>query len=260
MGEETEVGEGERWATLHQLDDWLRTPMLALSLIWLIIVVVELTGLRSGLLEIFGTAIWVIFIAEFLLRFIIAPQKAKFLRNNVLTIVALVVPAFRLFRVFAAFRAAGALRGMRLVRVVGTANRSMNALRNTLSRRGFGYVLGLTVLVAILGAAGMLSFEPAGEVQGGFGGYWDALWWTSMLISTMGSGFWPVTTEGRILTLLVSVYGFAVFGYITATFASFFIGRDADAADAEVAGTKDLLALRDEIAALREELARGRSQ
>jgi voltage-gated potassium channel len=260
MTADMEEGERERWATLHQLDDWLRTPMLVLSLVWLIIVIIELTGQRSGLLEIFGIAIWVIFIAEFLLRIVIAPHKVKFLRNNVLTVVALAVPAFRLFRVFAAFRAAGALRGMRLVRVVGTANRSMNALRNTLSRRGFGYVLGLTLLVAILGAAGMLSFEPAREVDGGFGTYWDALWWTSMLISTMGSGFWPVTTEGRILTLLISVYGFAVFGYITATFASFFIGRDADAADAEVAGTRDLLALRDEISSLRKEIARGRAE
>jgi voltage-gated potassium channel len=60
----------------------------------------------------------------------------------------------------------------------------MNALRRSLARRGFGYVVGLTVLVLGLGAAGMLSFEPAAEVRGGFTSYGDALWWTAMLLTS----------------------------------------------------------------------------
>lgn len=243
-----------RWRTLEQLDDWLRTPMLLLSLAWLALVLVELLRGSSRLLEIFGIAIWAIFILEFALRFALAPEKLPFLRRNWLTVIALVVPAFRLLRSLRFLRAARALRGARLVRIVGTANRSMNALKETLRRRGFGYVAGLTALVIALGAAGMLSFEPATEIEGGFTSYGDALWWTGMLVSTMGSAYWPATVEGRILTLLLSVYGLAVFGYITASFASYFVGRDAEAtsagpiADAEVAG------LRADIATLRGEL------
>lgn len=33
-----------------------------------------------------------------------------------------------------------------------------------------------------------------------------------MLLTTMGSEYWPQTAEGRILCLLLSVYAFAVFG------------------------------------------------
>ena len=245
------AGRMERWRTLEQLDEWLRTPMLLLSLVWLIIVVVELTRGTSALLTTIGTAIWIVFIAEFAVRFALAPGKRTFLRHNWLTLIALIVPALRLFRAFAVLRAARALRGIRLVRIVGTANRSMNALKATLRRRQFGYVAGLTLLVLALGAAGMLSFEPAREVAGGFTSYWDALWWTGMLVSTMGSSFWPITTEGRILAFLLSVYGLAVFGYLTATFASFFIGRDAEDAGAPVAGAAELTALRREIQALR---------
>ena len=72
--------------------------------------------------------------------------------------------------------------------MIGTANRSMNALKATLARRAFGYVIVLTVVVVALGAAGMLSFEPAGEVPGGFTSYGDALWWTAMLVATLGVG------------------------------------------------------------------------
>ena len=250
------TGRMERWRTLKQLDDWLRTPMLLLSLAWLVIVVIELTMGSTALLVTLGTAIWIVFIAEFVVRFTLAPAKRPFLKRNWLTLIALVVPALRLFRAFAVLRAARALRGVRLVRIVGTANRSMNALRATLRRRQFGYVGGLTALVLALGAAGMLSFEPAGEVEGGFADYWDALWWTGMLLTTIGSQFWPATVEGRVLALLLSLYGLGVLGYLTATIASFFIGRDAEASNGPVAGAAELAALREEITALRLALER----
>ena len=80
-----------------------------------------------------------------------------------------------------------------------------------------------------------------------------------MLVATMGSEFWPQTAEGRILCFLLALYGFAVFGYITASFASFFVGRDAAAPDSETPGLADLGALREEIAALRRELGQARS-
>jgi voltage-gated potassium channel len=241
----------ERWQTLEQLDDWLRTPMLVLSLLWLVIVLVELTTDTNDLIATIGTVIWTVFIAEFLVRFALAPQKVAFLKSNWLTLIALVVPALRLFRAFAVLRAARLLRGVRLVRIVGTANRSMNALRATLRRRQFGYVAGLTLLILLLGSAGMLSFEPADEVKGGFTSYGHALWWTGMLIASLGTDFWPATTEGRVLSALLALYGLAVFGYITAAFASFFIGRDAEEPAAPLAGAADLAALRSEIEALR---------
>ncbi len=251
-----QVDRDERWETLRELDEWLRTPMLVLSVVWLALVVAELLGVSNTLMEVFGTAIWVIFIAEFLLRLVLAPDKSEFLKDSWLTIVSLIVPAFRILRGIRALRAVRFLKGARLVRVIGTANRSMNALKATLARRAFGYVIVLTVTVIGLGAAGMLSFEPAAEVPGGFTSYGDALWWTAMLVATLGSEFWPKTTEGRVLCFLLAMYGFAVFGYITASFASFFVGRDADTDGAPVAGAKDLQRLSDEVAALRVALGR----
>jgi voltage-gated potassium channel len=252
-----DASSDERWNALEELDEWLRTPMLVLSFLWLLLVVVELVWGAFDALETFGTAIWIAFLVEFAVRFALAPEKAAFLSRNWLTVVALIVPAFRLLRAFRILRFTRATRGLRLVRLVGTANRGMNALRASLSRRGLGYVTGLTVLVALLGAGGMLAFEPASQVEGGFESYADALWWTGMLLATMGSEFWPRTPEGRILCFLLAVYGFAVFGYITASFASFFVGRDAASEQGEVAGAKEIAALRAEIAALRRDLQQG---
>ena len=249
------ASNAKRWRTLCQLQAWLDTPMLLLSLAWLAVVVIQLLNPRDNpLLTGIATALWIVFIVDFAVRFALAPGKRTFLKHNWLTMIALVVPALRAFRALAIFRAARGLRGLQLVRIVGTANRGMNALRLTLERRRFGYVGGMTLLAVTLGAAGMLYFEPAREVSGGFRSYGDALWWTVMLLTTIGSQFWPTTNEGRILAVLLSIYGLAVFGYITAVLASFFVGRDAEEPEAPVAGADDMRRLRDEVAALREAL------
>ncbi|MGK7870794.1 ion transporter [Falsiroseomonas sp. E2-1-a20] len=218
----------ERLGALAELEEWLRTPMLVLSAAWLALVVAELALGANRLLETLGTVIWVVFLLEFALRLTLAPDRLSFLRANWLSVIALMAPAFRLLRGVRLLRFARAARGLRLVRVVGTANRTMNALRAAMRRRGLGYVAALTALVTLLGAAGMYAFERAPEVEGGFTSFGDALWWTAMLLTTMGSTYWPVTAEGRVLCLLLAVYAFAVFGYITAAFASFFVGRDAE--------------------------------
>jgi voltage-gated potassium channel len=61
-------------------------------------------------------------------------------------------------------------------------------------------------------------------------------------------------TPQLVLAFLLSLYAFAVFGYVTAALATFFIGRDAEHAAGEVAGSQALEALRTEVAALRTEI------
>jgi voltage-gated potassium channel len=53
----------------------------------------------------------------------------------------------------------------------------------------------------------------------------DAFWWTAYAMST-GAPSVPQSGEGRLLGWVLSLYGLAVFGYLTATLASHFIGRD----------------------------------
>lgn len=84
----------------------------------------------------------------------------------------------------------------------------------------------------------------------GFESYGLALWWTGMKVITAGSDFWPITPEGRGLAVILALYGYAVFGYVTATLATFFIGRDADEKGAPVAGARDVEELKKMIASL----------
>jgi voltage-gated potassium channel len=281
-----EALERERYELLQRLEDRLETPMLVLAFAWLTLLVVELIWGESRLFEIIGTIIWVVFILNFGVEFVLAPHKVAYLKRNWLTAISLLIPALRIFRAFRVFRLlrlARAGRGLRLLRLVSSLNRGMHALGASLSRRGFGYVIALTVLgrvckltmdprhssirlfrkaasellckhalVTFAGAAGMYAFENG--AHSGLNSYGEALWWTAMVMTTMGSQYWPQTVEGRVLCVFLALYAFAVFGYVTATLATFFVGRDAENDEAELAGAKQLAALREEVIALRDDI------
>lgn len=247
----------ERRELLHQIERGLETPMVVLGFVWLGLLIWELLNGLTPMLEVIGLAIWGLFVLHFGLEFLLAPRKLAYLKSNWLTAVSLAIPALRAVRVLRAFRVLRATRGLRLVKVLSSVNRGMRALGASLGRRGFGYVSALTLIVTVSGAAGMHAFEN--QVAGGLSTYSEALWWTAMIMTTMGSAYWPQTAEGRVLCVFLALYAFGVFGYVTATLATFFVGRDAEAPDAEIAGATTIAVLRSEIAALREDLARLRS-
>lgn len=251
----------ERWHLLRILDRLLRGPLVVLSIVWLGILVIEFAGWSDTRLDVLFYVIWAVFIVDVLIELVIAPDRSGYLRANWLKIVGLVVPALRVLRVFTALRflrAAGAVRSLSLVRLLTSLNRGMGALARTLDRARFAYVVALTVLVVVVGAAGMLSFERTGAAPVGVGltTYGDALWWTAMVMTTIGTDYFPVTAEGRLLGWALSVFAIGVFGYVTATMASHFLGISSGPSsdDRGEALALELAELRAQMAALTQRL------
>ncbi|MGV3773259.1 MAG: potassium channel family protein [Verrucomicrobiales bacterium] len=243
----------ERLSLLKQLEDWLELPMVVLGMVWLALLILDFVTEWGERLDGISTAIWIIFILDFFLKVSIAPNKARYLRSNWFSIIALALPALRVFRIFRAVRALRAIRaarGIRLVRVLTSLNRGMKALGIVFGRRGFGYAMGLSLIVVFAGSAGMYAFER----EYGLSDYGTALWWTAMIVTTMGSDYWPKSPEGRILCMILAVYAFAVFGYVTATLASFFVEQDAKTSGTVQPTANQIQKLLDEMAALREEV------
>lgn len=235
----------ERNKLLHRVEQLLEGPMIFLGFLWLILLIIELIRGLNPALQFLSTAIWILFIIDFIIKFFIAPKKLFFLKRNWLTLLSLIIPALRVIRIVRFVRILRAVRGIRLVRVVSSINRSMKSLNATMKRRGVVYVIAMTIAVSLAGAAGMYAFEN--DQPGGLQSFGTSLWWTMMLIISIGSDYWPQTIEGRVLCFLLSLYGFGVLGYITATLASFFIGRDAEEKDAPLAGSAEIELLKAEI-------------
>jgi voltage-gated potassium channel len=234
----------ERKKLINTIERLLEGPMVFLGFVWLALLVIELVWGLPKVLEYLSLTIWVIFILDFLLKFFLAPGKLRFLKTNWLTAISLIIPALRVFRLLRILRL---LKGVRLIKVVASLNRSMKSLGATMQRRGFAYVMLLTLIVTFAGAAGMYAIEKGHQ---GFENYGMALWWTSMRVITAGSDYWPITPEGRGLAFILALFGYAIFGYVTATLATFFIGRDAEEEKAPVAGAKDVDELKKMISVL----------
>lgn len=246
----------ERREILQQIEEWLETPLLVLSFAWTALLIIEFVWGLSPLFNVVSTIIWMMFIVNFILRLLLAPQKVNYLRHNWLTAIALLVPAVWMFRMARIIRVLGAttgMQGLQLLRVLARINQGMKTLSKSVSRRGFGYVVVLTLLVVMIGAAGMYKFER--NITGStLTNYGNALWWTAMVMTTMGSDYFPKTPAGRVLCVLLAIYAVAVFSYVTATIATFFVGQDANDADGEIASEKSIKALQTEITALRKEI------
>lgn len=226
----------QRWELVGRLYRTLEPVFVALSAVWIALIVAELgLGGLPRTLEILVYAIWGLFIVEFIVGLAIAPSRGIYLRHRWLTLLSLILPAFRILRLAPALRALGSARVIRpvgLLRVATSVNRGLAALGRTARRRGFAYVAAATGLVIVVGAAGMAFLESpeALRQQGadpavGLATFGDALWWTAYAMTT-GAPSTPTSAEGRLLGWILSVYGLAVFGYLTAVLASHFVDRD----------------------------------
>lgn len=237
--------DDEREELRGRIAAWMDVPLDLLGVLLLGILVVEFAadlspawGARLSTLNWF---VYAVFTIHFFVQLALAPSKGLYLRRNWLAAISVVLPALRVLRVLRAVRA---LRGLRLVRLLTATNRGARSLSRMLRGHDFGRVLGLTVAVVAVGAGALVYFESNGARLGAQ--YGEALWWAVGFVTTIGTDFQPRTLEGRVVTLLLVVWGLGVFGYITGAVASYFVGQDnTDSTNAEVQ------ALRREVAELR---------
>lgn len=239
---------------LKKLARHLERPMLVLGFVWLLVVISELVNGVSPALTILGTALWALFVIYFGLRFLLAVNKGLFLRRNWLFIIAILVPALRLIPFLESLplaRALTATAGIQIVWIFASADQGLRSLRRSLGNAGVSYVLTFTVVVLLAGAAGMFHFEQNSPGPQGIHTYPKALWWVAMQMTNIGSGFLPMTSGGQVLALGISIFAFAMFGYLTAIFAAFFIGQKAKDPKSEIPNQKTILQLADEVTLLR---------
>lgn len=104
----------------------------------------------------------------------------------------------RLVRSFRVFRAFKMLRYSRSMTIIGNVIRNQKAPLLAVGSLAVGYILVSALVI--------FNVEPDT-----FGNFFDAVYWASVSLTTMGYGdIYPVTDAGRIVTILSSFVGIAI--------------------------------------------------
>lgn len=188
---------------------------------------------------------WPVFLADYVLRLALADHRWRFVRQNWVDGLAVLLPLLRPLRVLS------------LVRVARVLDRR---LTTSLHGRVAAYVTLTASLVVFMASLAVYDAER-GAPGASITSYGDAVWWALTTITTVGYGDeYPVTGEGRLVAVLLMVSGIALLGVVTAAVASWFVGRVAEAAQAQddaddAALLVEVRELADEVRRLRAELA-----
>jgi voltage-gated potassium channel len=214
-------------------------PMLILAGLMLPILIVPLISRLHGSVaasfDAAGYLIWGAFIAEYLTKLALAPDRWRFVRGSVFDLVVIAIPFLRPLRLVRTLRL---LRLVRLGWLGSWAGSALGNLGRVLRHRRFHYALLSVVVLVFVGAAAELAFES--HARGAtIHSYGDALWWAMVTITTVGYGDKvPVTAAGRGVAVVFMVTGVAMFGLLTATLTSYFAELGKDGLGARIDGLR----------------------
>jgi len=190
----------------------------------------ELTRADRLFLDVTNIVVLVAFAVDYVVELILARERGSFVRREwtslliVLSQAIAVVPAFAGLGILRALRSARALRGVvvliRLLAIGGTAARQG---RSILRRRAATFSLGLAGVTWLTSAAAFTLAEDVGD-RHRIESFFDALWWSTSTITTVGYGdIFPVTAAGRLIGGPTMVVGISTFAVVTAKVAEFLV-------------------------------------
>jgi voltage-gated potassium channel len=167
--------------------------------------------------------VWLAFCAEYVGKLAFAPSRREYVRRAWFDLVIILLsPPFLVPSAMQGARAVRALRFLRVVRAAAVATIGLKEASEAFRHRQFHYVVLTTAVVVSLGAFGIFEVER-GENKA-ITTIGDAFWWAVVTTTTVGYGdVSPVTTEGRLIAVVLMMLGIGFIGVLTATITSLFL-------------------------------------
>ncbi|WP_163650394.1 ion transporter [Modicisalibacter sp. 'Wilcox'] len=213
----------------------------------------------SRLLQYIDLLVCVCFFIDFCLRFRAAKNKWHYMRWGWIDLLASVPAGWlmgaKAFRVVQLIRLLRALKSMQLIWRILFRNRAKGF---------FASAATATLLLVAFGALTMLLVEspnPDSPIDTAE----EALWWAIVTVTTVGYGdYYPVTTLGRVVAVLLMVCGVGLFGSFAAYISSLFLADQGERESRQHRADREMMrhlnqqvaVLNEEVRTLREMLAR----
>ena len=224
-------------------EDRTSTPMFVASVLYLLAFAAPIMSTRiqepyDGYLNIIQMILWGLFAADYCVRLYLAPRRLYFITHNLMNLAIVLLPAWRIVSFLAMIHL--------------TANRQYKRL-SELGMKLFGYT-AIFIIMFALSIYSVESSEPGAMIRD----LPTAYWWMFTTLATVGYGdVYPVTGIGRVIAVIVMLYGGGLVAVATGALASWIIEKFGGREEQEYPATKaDVDDLRQEISELRALLAR----
>lgn len=177
----------------------------------------------SHVLAITDNLVCVLFLIEFSIRFKRAENKLVFMKWGWIDLLSS-IPALDMFRY------GRLLRLIRLLRILRAFQSTRHLIKHVMRKRKEGTFTAaalVALLLLIFSSIAILQVEkdPESNIKTGE----DALWWAFSTITTVGYGdHYPVTTEGRLIAVVLMTVGVGLFGTFAAFVTTWFMGKPAE--------------------------------
>ena len=219
------------------------TPMFVASVLYLLAFAAPIMSTRiqepyDAYLNIIQMILWGLFAADYCIRLYLAPRRLYFITHNLMNLAIVLLPAWRIVSF--------------LAMIYMTANRQYKRL-SELAVKLFGYT-AIFIIMFALAIYSVESSEPGAMIRD----LPTAYWWTFTTLATVGYGdVYPITGIGRVIAVVVMLYGVGMVAVATGALASWIIEKIGGREEQEYPATKaDVDDLRQEISELRALLAR----
>lgn len=228
---------------LAEWEERSSTPMFVASVLYLLAFAAPIMSTRiqepyDGYLNIIQMILWGLFAADYCIRLYLAPRRLYFITHNLMNLAIVLLPAWRIVSFLAMIHL--------------TTNRQYKRL-SELAVKLFGYT-AIFIIMFALAIYSVESSEPGAMIRD----LPTAYWWTFTTLATVGYGdVYPVTGIGRVIAVVVMLYGVGMVAVATGALASWIIEKIGGREEQEYPATKaDVDDLRQEISELRALLAR----
>ena len=211
------------WSRLDERMGVFQLAILILSLLLLGLLAMDtfwsLPKELSEVIQIADTLVCALLWVDFGVRFARAQNKIAFLKWGWIDLVAS-IPNIDLLRWGRLVRI---LRIIRLLRAMRSLQRLLELLLKNRAKTG-AVSLGLMAFLLIaLSSMSILIVEQSDSSN--IRTAEDAIWWSVTTVTTVGYGDkFPVTTEGRIIGVILMISGIGMFGGLSGLVASMFLG------------------------------------
>lgn len=188
-----------------------------MAIVAVLIVMLEfsktLTESQMRIVHIADILVYMTFVLDYFIRLCTSKNKKKFLKHNVIDLIAILPLGFLSSSTFGSV--------FKLIKVVSYVLRLVGNVKEILFTNGFIYSLGSTIIITIMGSIGIYIFEYG--VSETIVDYGDALWWSFVTVTTVGYGdISPSTAGGRFIACILMITGIGFLSMLTSTISTFF--------------------------------------